>query len=360
MSIQGAFNDLSQFIGNYGYTTQQAALSVVLELKELRSNPDVYQKIGQIAYASLQLMIESYASAAPFARLSSLISSAVGMHDFYRVVQYPRHWFFPVTADVINEFTLREDIVLTLAEKIGMLDLNGLIIDEDLYVKLEEIVQFCVNDQLERMASQDDAYRNLNEFITQLQQRLKEVKSIDFDFTDIDLFDVNDLKHSQYDTSEWFRSIPTVEKIMNINWAVVDSLAAAWWFKEWNVLDTAKLAETIGQYSPFQWVKNQELEHGLLGLICTGCAWNVLESVRLLRDEALTTEQIRKARWNVVTSVADFAFFGTIFTNTIGKTQVSHFNVNLLALCARTLGLISIVTRPRHKFFQIPEDASAA
>lgn len=348
-NIQGALRDLSQSFRNYYDSTKQAALSVEVRFKELRNDPDFSQKVCQVAFASLQLIMMQNSSTASLTRLSQAFFNTAGMHDFYRVIQYPRRWFFPVNADVIDEFAALEDLTDYLAQEF---DAEGL--DNEAIEELRAIAQKCLEDQLILMKANNDAYRSLDELIGQLQKRLLKVESDDFDFSGIDLSNLNE-ENPDYYVSQWIRSVPILEKITNLNWAIVDVMTIAWWAKEWKLLDTAKLATTMGQHRAFQWVQNHNLENWLIGLVCSAFAWKLLEAVRKLRDEALTTEEKRQARWDVITSLAEITFFSAIFTNLIGKTQINNAYVQMLAIGAKSLGLLSIATRPRHKFFQQPE-----
>lgn len=347
--VLGAINNFPQSFGNYCYATQHAGLSAIVKLKEMRNNPDVYQKIGQIAFSSLQLIMIKFAPTSALAELS-LVVSAVGMHDFYRVVQYPRHWFFPINAQKIDEKAVLDDLIRCLIPQ--FIDEENFVTPEQgahLYAKAQE----CLHAQLELMAKHDDAYRSVDEFIGQVQKRLQKVQAEDFGF-DFSTVDLSELTTSNdYNVKKWIRHVPTLEKIMNINWAVADVLTFGWWLGVWNIVNTTKLAETMGQYRAFGWAKNQNLETCLIGSICTGYVWKLLESVRKLRDENLTKVERSQAQWNAVTSVADLAFFGTIFTNMIGQTKINNTNVQLLALGARSLGLLSLLIKPKNEFFEI-------
>lgn len=344
-AVLGAINDFSQTCGNYCYETQQAGLSGILKLKEMRNHPDIYQKIGQLAHSSLQfMMMMNIAPGAKLAELSVAIAGAVGMHDFYRVVQYPRHWFFPVNAESIDEDVVLKDLVSYLIASVPV----GKPVPHE--GELRAVVQQCLKAQLELMADKDDAYRNLGEFIGQLEKRLRK--------EDQDWFvesGFSGLKQSEeYDLTKWFRHVPTLEKITNISWVVADVLANAWWLGvAWNIVNLDKCAETIGQYRAFAWVKNQNLETCLIGSVCVGFAWRLLESVRKLRDEKLSDIEKRQMEWNTVTDATNLVFFGAIFTNMISQTKINNTWILALSVGARSLGLLSLLIKPKREFFEI-------
>jgi len=365
MSIQA----LSQFIGDPFHASQQAVISVICKFKKIRNDSDVFQKIGQIAVASLQLIMLEHPATKSLANLSIVIS-AVSMHDFCRVLQYPRHWFFPITAEVIDQHVVRDALYENLYKKLEVRVANDPALNDDDHKKqllkseaskLKKIIENCLIDQLNLMNANNDGYRNLEEFVGQLEKRFRKLGHPYIDFPNIDLskFVTKDLSKNDDKSNDYTQNVstgmvykvPTLEKITNIHWAVVDCLTVALSLKEWGLLDTAKLAETIGQHHAFQWVKNQKLECWLIGLVCTSFSWKLLESVRRLRDEELSTNGRHQTRWDAVTSLAELTYFGSIFTNLIGKTNFSSAHVQILAITAKSLGLLSIFTRPNYEVF---------
>jgi hypothetical protein len=397
MNIQGAFRDLSESFKSYSDTTQQATAAVVLKFRELRSDPDFYQKTCQVAFASLQLIIMHYPGAASLSRLSFVLQT-YGMHDFYRFIQQPRHWFFPINSEAINEFVVLDDLAAFIYQQSRPVELEEIVIDEVMFDdethgkeivdveedevimdeeidieeidKLKALLKPVLKAQLELMASKNDAYRNLDEFKEVIKKRLRKIdeqKFEEYDFakiniehvTECDLSDLNE-HNRNYHVSQWIRHVPLLERIMNLNWAIVDIGCVGLYLQGWHLLDTAKCSDRIGEVAVFQWVKNYQLDTWVIGLVCTGFAWKFLESVRKLSDDALTPQERRQARWNAVTSLAEVTLYSTIFANHIGKTQFNNAYLQWLAIASKSLGLLSIVTRPKHEFFQRPEVAPAA
>ena len=89
-------------IGNGLHSTGQAVGRVVVRTKELRSEPDFFQKAAQVAFSSLELAIINMPGMAYLSKFCFVLKT-VNMHDFYRVIQQPRKWLFPFNADSINE-----------------------------------------------------------------------------------------------------------------------------------------------------------------------------------------------------------------------------------------------------------------
>lgn len=358
MAVGTVFADLCGSASAYYNGQVQSICLALSQLKDLRNNPDVYQKMGQIAYASFQLLQNNYPSASSLSSLSK-ITSAVWMHDFYRVVQYPRFWFFPLEANAINEDVLFEDLANYTWKACKDSVTEEEIHDNDLsYCDVRNLVRDCIVQHLSSMAANEDAYRNMEELIDQLQKNLRKIDMSEFELEgnrefNLTQLDLSDLKNPKIH-SKWNRNIPTVEKLMHLNWATVDVMAFVWGLREWKLLDVSKFAETVGQNPAFQWVKKHSLDQWLIGLVCTGFAWKLLESVRKLRDENLTIEETKQRMWNVATSTADLAYFGAIFANLTGCANMSNTYVYSLAIAAKSIGVLSIIYRPTHQYFQQP------
>lgn len=328
--MNGVFHDLSESFRNYCYATQQAAMPVVLKLKDLRNDPDFFQKTCQVAFAILQLVIIRY----PTSNLSrfSFVLSTANMHDFYRFLQYPRHWFFPVNAESIDEHVVLNDLT-------GFLD-EQMQIHADDFGAFQEVIKDCLEAQLNQMGSSNDAYRNFDEFKAVLERRLRNLDQDVFDFDNVDLSGLEAL-------NDWTRHVPFTKRILSFNWAIVDIGCVGLYAQGWGFIDTAKWAERIGQ--------RFHLETWVVGLVSLTFAIEFYESARKLHDDALTPQEKRQERWNMITSLAECALFGAIYLNLIGKTKMNSEYIQCFAIVAKSLGLLRIVTRPRHEFFQQPE-----
>ena len=326
MNIPGALRDVA-------YQTQQNAMSIALRCKDLRNDPEFFEKVCQIGVASLQLIMARYPGAANLSRLSFALSTAL-MHDFYSFMKQPRQWLYPVSADLIDDNAVLASLIDILQDQ---LDPDG-----DNVQKVEDLARECLGGLLKSMNDHNDAYRNADVFIDRLQVKLQGTSSDNFDLSDVDLTDLD----------VTLRHIPLVERLTNFNWTVVDVGCVGLFMHEWKLLDTAKWAERVGQIPGLQWVKSNSFETWVIGLVCSAFGLKLLEAVRKLQDEALTAAEKRQARWNIVTSLAELTFYGAIFLNRIGQTTIENSKISWLAIFAKSLGLISIASRPAHKFFQ--------
>lgn len=331
--LGAALQDLSTSFQSYYHKTLQGGMSVVLKMSDFRNNPDFFQKTCQVVFAGMQLSIISDPTRSPLlSRISNALKTA-NLHDFYAMVQRPRQWFLPISAGSINETKLLEGL-LNYAEATEQYDQD-----------LPSVLQNCIEDQLIQMASSNDAYHNMDEFLSVLQKRLDAQSYPNF---------LSDLEKDNpiYLANEWVRQATLADRIANLNWTVVDAGCIALYFQEWGLLDTAKWAERISQNSKFQWVKTQSLETWVVGVVCTGFAWKLFESTRRLFDEKLTKEAKSQMRWNAITSLGELVLFGASYTNLVGLTTFNNVYLQSFAVAAKSLGLFSIAMKPSHEYFK--------
>ena len=360
MNFQAALSSINQPLKNYCYDSQQAALSIVLKLKDFRNNPEFFQKVCQVAFASLQLIITRYPEAANLSRFSFVLMTA-NMHDFYKFLKQPRQLFYPVNAESIDENALLDSLTAVLFNQLYKKDGDSSSDDEVLKVDspvdssdirsgLRGVLRDCLKAQLEQMADNNDSYRNIEQFKQVFQKRLQKLENDGFNFPNIELDDVEVL----------LRPTPLAETLTNLIWTLLDIVCVGLYSRGWKLLDTAKWAEQMGQHKGFQWIKNQHLDTWVVGLVCAGFTLKFLEAIRKLRVEALTEEGRNQARWNAITSLVELIFYGAIYLNQIGQTKIDHSYVHCLGILAKSLGLLSIAMRPKHQFFQQAEAATAA
>lgn len=381
----------AQSFQNYVNEVGQSAKGIFSRLSTLRNDPDFFQKTCQVAFAALQLVIMKYPGAANLSKFSFVLQTA-NMHDFYRFLKMPRDWFYPVTADAINENAVLESMVGLLNLEVNAQEdveeedsdveesessdesekSSGVALEEmeDLF-DLESIAKACLQEQLEEMRKHgyNVAYQSVEEFKSDLQYRLKsasfqqKIRDKLLANPNVDKGEVDNLTRiiantSLKDLSVPICHLPFLERLNNMTWTVVDLGCILLYARGWGFIDTAKWAEGIGQTQGFQWVKNQNLDSWVVGFVSVGFLLKLLEAIRKLEDEAMTPQSKRQARWDRVTSFAELIYYGSIFTNLIGKTSFNEVKLQWLAIFAKSLGLLSIAVKPDHQYFQRPERAT--
>lgn len=413
---------VAQEIKNYCYEVQQNASAAIVHLKDLRNDSEFFLKICQVAVAALQLLMERYPHIGYLAKFQVTLATA-SMHDFYRFLQQPRRWFFPVDAMSIDENAILDSLEKVLCENLNVgfdVPVNPQVnvenVDEaeaEAEVEPEQaqervykgdsnvrcIAKAYLSKQLEVMLGAGDAYATVEDFKEALynrfaatghdakgnrlkndqgnflqdnadygkvyiatedgQSKVKLYCSANHVANNIETFDLLHLSLADIKKIDVpLHHVPLVERLTNWLWAIVDLQCVALYLHGWNLLDTAKWAARIGQYPGFQWIKTQSLELWVRGLVCVAYSTKLLEACRKLADERLTDAQRRDAKWHRVTSLAELVYNGAGFIDAMGLKQISPTTIHWLAIAAKTIGLLEIVTKPRHKFFEIAAPAA--
>ncbi|WP_068467014.1 hypothetical protein [Candidatus Protochlamydia phocaeensis] len=349
-TIRNGLGTVSSAFLDYAYTTQQSLNSIVLKLKDLRNNTEIFQKVCQVAFAIIQYA-NWYRNTAVLSRFSFILSTA-NLHDFYSIIKKPRGWFFPITADRINANKLLDALEAKLVTVFGIAP------DSENALGLRSVIYKHLKAQLESMGSNDDAYRNTQELLVVLQRRMQRAGTervlieregenpieVTYDLSTIDILDV----------PVEFNSIPLAERLTNWTWDAVDVGCFFLYMNPqgWNLIDTPKLANQIGQFRVFGWVRNQGLETWVRAGVCLAYSLKLFEAVRKLSDEKLTSKLKAKAKWDAINSVAEIVFQGAGYLNHIGKTNFSVGFLSVACIVAKTIGIYAIVRRPRPNYFE--------
>ena len=322
LNFQNVFNQNSYF-NFFSEKLREAAI----EAAQLRTNPGIYQKIAYLSVSILELNILNYPSAARFGRLARVFSMSANVQDAYSIFKYPSSWRF-IDADMIDEKQLKEDCQIEISkshpncfdkvEKIINVLLETIRQNPDQNKKAIKLTLANFKSKLEEMISEE---------ISQANQASNQAASGNFKFS------------SSLNENKWLHQPSLAERIIGLNWSAVDCVCVAWWFHEWKFIDAKKFAASMGQLTVFQAVKGEILDNWLIGLICTGCAFELLEDSRKLCFDTLRPEERQKALGSVFSNGASLVFYSVVFSNMIGQTAIAASYVHTLAVCSRSIGL---------------------
>lgn len=330
------FHQFYGCIKQYYHHCTQTTWSSIMSAKTVRNNVDCFQKVGQIAGATLILLMKKFSALSSLSRFSFTLQT-VNMHDFYAMILRPYQWLCPVSADAINEDKVYNDL-----HQLIMSDPKMKLNPEALEKKLKGSLVKILKD----MSDLNQAYRNVEAFASVVIQDLKKDK----DFSGIDFSGIKQKK-----LSNWIRPTSLGEKITNFNWLLVDIGCVSLYLKDWNLFNTGKLANRLGQFSVLKWVKNHHLESWVTGLVSTAFIWKFFESLRKLNDDKLTAQDKKRESWNAVASFGEVILFGTSYLNLIGKIKIDNSYLQWLTIVAKSIGLISLLVKPGRQYFQVEQ-----
>lgn len=294
----------------------QGALNIVFNAfascKKLRNNPEFFQKVCQVACAALELKNPETKSLSKFAFALYTINA----HDCLEFIQKPARWVL-INADAIDAGLLLERLI----------EITGLNADD---------LEGCLEAQLKSMYDNND-YFSEEEFKTCLRNWIE-----------------NNAEHilpdGVFNNLEIpYRSVSHLKKFIEAMWVIVNIECLALCLDGWNLVSLAKHANTIGQYRVFQWVANQQLLTWGAGFTALIFALQVGEAFQRLRNDPLNKKQ---AFGDMVTSLVESIYYGALCINRINKSLIGDKTILWLAIIAKSSGLIWIVIKPNHEYFQ--------
>lgn len=362
---------------DYCSASQQSTFAILKKLQELRTNPELFHKVCQVTFATLQLIMERYPSATYLSKLSFSLA-ACNMHYFYNVLKIPRQYFLPVQADSIDENMLLESLVEELVKHFKV-DEEGWTEEEieSAHQDFTSISTLVIEEHLKEMRALNMGYCNADQFKEVLQKRIQNTEINENENGDL-FFEIKTEEKPKiikapslnevWDLSEIEINDLTVtvipatltNKIVSVVWNIADVGCVALFLQGWGLLDTAKWSAKIGQIPGLGFVKNQRLDTWLSGICAGNYFLKFYESLRQLHDENLTAEQKRNTKWDAINSFAESVFNGAYCLNSKGYLKISNPTIQVLAIVAKGIGILNIATRPNHEYFKKPEPVEVA
>ncbi|MCE2983631.1 MAG: hypothetical protein LW832_08705 [Parachlamydia sp.] len=291
-------------------------------------------------------------------KFSKTALSAVGMHDFHLIFREGRGWFKPINCNNIDA----QAVLVSLKEKLReQLLTKGYLGDQ-----VDEFARLMLENQLSSMRDNDDVYSSTEVFLQALQNRMTEMYDIvleqmppidvlaDGTYLNISFADRQNLDLSRVEVA----LIPakSLSQLIHANWLAVNILCVGSYFQNWNVLDTARHANSIGRFKVTSWVKDYTLEAWLRGAVTVGFALTLVKaSIDLGKNWSNEVERRRAAR-EVAASLFEVIYQGAGFLN---YTQVTSFGpafIYLAAIAAKSCGICCIIadSRDKRRFLTAP------
>ncbi len=300
----------SSVIGGYHLLTtdpKQAFLTTVVKLSQGKKDAGILQKSMRIAIAILR-MTESYL---PAKTLILSFSVVVNLQDSFTLLQFPKNFFYPISAETIDLDKQREKI-------------SAFIGDASVKSHLKE--------------------NNAAEIIVQLFKPGSCYSERDFQTK------VQELIQQKNDTFGFKPSLPHIpiiykatvlEKMNSWMWTAVNVSCLGLYLQSWNFLDTAKWAERIGQYELFAGVmKNRTAEEGVVGLVGASFFVKMIAACQRLFDTSPVVR--RDAEWDIFSSSCETVLNLSILGNMIGWISIGNVYLQIAVIITSVIGIAAI------------------
>lgn len=325
---------------------------VAKKLKALRDDPEFFQRICQVVSSALLIKSIQGTQPSPLSELSHVFS-AVNLQDVYRLFEIPFRYYFPINIQTLDDKATLTSLIKVLCIHFDVIfeesDAGHIVEIEDENIKF--FAETFLEKQLKSMEESGDAYRTADEFKAVLQKYFQQLKVVNRDLSGVDTpydFGSLDLDELQVALTPPSR----IAQLENFNWNVVNCSCLFLYLQEWNLMQTARWAENMGNYPDFRWFNVQSLEIWTRGMVCSAFSLKLCEAVRLLWKEPLTSQMHRKACWDVAISIVELISNGAFILQLKGYWRANLVHLHLFTITAKGIGMMEILTRPSHKFFE--------
>lgn len=329
---------LQESLAYYFHHPLELYEKIAVKISQLNYDPEFFQKVFQVFSAAITIKITGMADPSPNLSRLARVFSTVNLHDGYRLFKLPEEFFFPVRLIKIDDNRLLAKLIVELRNHF-----NTGNHDDNIPV----FAQAGLKKQLEEMEQNGDGYETEQEFLSVLQSRFQQLQTINrplngqshaYNFSTLTLtnLSVPGIKSSVF------------EKIEKVCWPVVHAGCIFLYFKEWNLIETAKWAQSIGNIPIFGCVNQQPLDIWVKGFAICALSCKLADGARQL---LFTDQPRRKVIWQIVISSFELLSVGTLFVNTVANLKLVPVFFPVLVIVAKSLGMIEIFTRPPRTYF---------
>lgn len=320
---------------------RQGASTAMIELNEVRQDPEGFQRICLVALSVLE-GINYCCGCTCLPKLAAALEVANSL-DFYGFLKIPYHFFHVIDPDKIDEFhtlTCLEH-VLCVNWGIGVQSEKGKLQDPHVH----DFAKHCLSGLLSHMSVNDLASVDDKKFTTTLQEWMVDeltarpnlnLAGWEKGVIDLSLLEVVQKKDS------W------LETLANLTFMAVDIGDVPTCLNEWNLIDLGAWASTLGSFRLLSWVPSQSLDTWVRVGLCAGFFLRFLEACRLLREKELGEVTARRAQWERLLSASEFLFNFSVLC------RASPPVIIFLTFVAKSIGIALIVYRPNVCFFEAP------
>jgi len=302
------------------HSSVQHVRSGLEALNQLYKDPEFFQRICQVAIVIFQ-GISWYRDKVHFPKWCILLDAA-NFNDFYDVIELPYTLLHTYGPDRIDTNALLDNL-----EKIVIRQcLYG--ITQEQKAAIRERLRSAIQSFHEDLEENDVAFSTPKEYKNSLQEWLKQDPSI----CHLHSIDLTHLEVALTPT-------PLVKKLSTLNNAIANIGCVLYFLQEWQVVDLASKAASLGQFPLLSWLQRVSLEKVIYGSLSLYYLCEFLDAWRILRMTTPSPEAARNAKWDRVTAAAEFVFNFAAFRGADPRIVLSFMFI------AKMLGLVSITDR---------------
>lgn len=338
--MQGYCREAYAYLAPYCEAVKQGVSTSIIELNEVRQDPEGFQRICLVALSILE-GINYYTGRTYLPKLVAALDVANSL-DFYGFLKIPYHFFHVIDPDKIDEFRtlICLEHVLCVNWGLGTENENGQLQDPAVH----DFAKHCLADLLSHMSVHDLASVDDEKFKTTLQEwmidELAAYPDLGREEWDRRAIDLSQLEVVQKKDS-W------LETLANLTFIGVDVGCVPLFLNEWNLIDLGAWAANLGRFRALSWVPNQCLDTWVRVGLCAGFFLRFLDACHALKEGEAGEATTKRAQWERILSAAEFLFNFSLLC------RASPPIVIFLTFVAKSIGIAAIVYRPNVCYFEM-------
>lgn len=343
MSIANIRAGFDNFVGeSVRYVSETAK-----RCNELRLNTDFFQKISILGKGCIELANELRGTL----QLGKLVKAldATYVSDFFGGIPVIHAWLKPINVNSVHANALLKKVIDVYEQD------RGRPTNEDVRDVMKGVLEQFMNDLGNKEKGNQFGYATSAQFLGALHNRLNQFYEIAAqDFID----EVGEVPLHSVSVGDWLR---------NSAFHYISGATVVYYLREWNLLDTAKWAASIGSVPGFGWVNKIDFQLGFESAILFAFGVAFVESARkfisaIRQDPARPTigpDAKSNAKWDAISAAAEAVFYGIGISSVLGFITKNPVVVALSLIAAKLIGSLKIATR-RHNLFDTPAPLALA
>jgi hypothetical protein len=370
-----------------------------IALRDQLKKPAVFEKTLQIGVSIITLK-NNFCGTKSLPLLANQWK-VIGVQNLFNLARQPHNWLFSVSAASIDKTKVLERLTTflytTFQDQLAVALEEGQIRGYPLTMETMKkdariIARYYLKEQFKGMEKNNDRYFDEAPFVHALENKMKKDGLITV--IDGEVYRTETPHALTYDLKRVDLSglrvplvkVSLISHILALNWVAVDLFAMTFALKTWKLVDTEKIASSMGQITSFGkpflgFILEKPIQIWLKGSLFTAFALklvlvsrdifsnkhqlSILEREKL-KVKALPTSSKRKVHLNLISSfeanlaitkkrlvleaissLADLILVGVLYLQEIKPLSISNNWVHGIGLFARGIGIGCIVYMPK-------------
>lgn len=313
-----------------------AFFTTAIKFKEIRSDPESFQKVCLIALAAIQA-VNFHCQMTYLPHFVQVLETASAF-DFYGFFRLSRLLLNPYSAERLDEYDILNQLESILCHnwQVGEIE-NGQLKERN--ARVYQFAKEQLAGLLDKMVKENLTFRTEDEIKAVLHRWIKKKLEVQ------PQKDFNPIRIHLQALKIKLKEVSWIEAIITYTFVAVDIACVPAFLSQWKLVDFSCYTGAIGRFRLFSWVSHQDLDDWIGKTMCIGYLLHCVNAVHSLRTEKFSSKEAKNAARFLAASLAECLYCLSIIQ------KRDPWIINYLALIAKSLGLIAILFSSKPIFF---------